>query len=184
MEGSENYFWNGERYELKTMREYFTPPPEKIDDLHDDLFEFEKYWIGLTPAITFVGYENRSISSDEYQVGVKIKTSSQFFNTTDNPKFSVNPSSEGVVTLVQRSVPTLLRNSETLVPIRMSIIFPEDFYMDVNITSEWASDLFLRIYVNSTQSKVSPAPNQLLTIVGLITVLLLSKSRMKRKHSK
>ncbi|PWI48169.1 hypothetical protein CEE45_08370 [Candidatus Heimdallarchaeota archaeon B3_Heim] len=122
MTGSELWYYyeensTHETWTRNTLWEYFNPPAEKLDSLHNDLMPFEKYWIGLTPSIEFLGFSNQSISKDEYEIAVKVTTGSQFFNTTDNPRVFVSPSHSGIIRDIPSTIPTLLRNSETRVRI-------------------------------------------------------------------
>ena len=168
-----------ETWTRNTLWEYFNPPAEKLDALHNDLMPFEKYWIGLTPSVEFVEFSNHSIENNGYEIGVVVTTGSEFFNSTDNPRVFVSPSHSDVIRNIPRTIPTLLRHTDTKVELQINKEIPENFFMDVNITSEWASDLYLRIFVSSSQIRSTHATNHILILSGILVVTLSTRFRRK-----
>ncbi len=187
MAGSEQWYFyeensTHETWTRNTICEYFNPPAEKLDSLHQDLMPFEKYWISLTPSIEFEGFRNGSISKDIYQIGIIVATGSQFFNTTDNPRIIVSPSHSDIITDYPQTIPTLLRNSDTNVNIQLIKNIPPGFFFDLNVTSEWASDLYLRVYVNASQIKSTQGINYIFVITGIVVANVLLKKKRKLQY--
>ncbi len=184
MEGSEDWYYyeqnsTHETWSRNTLWEYFNPPAERIDSLHEDIMPFEKYWIGLTPYIKFNGFTNWSVSNTEYEIIVNVATGSQFFNTTDNPRIILSSSHNNIIENYTRTLPTLLRHETDKIRIRINKDIPNGFTMDLNVTSEWASDLFLHIKVNSTQTRQTEGFNQiyLLASIAVLVIMMRRKNR-------
>ncbi|MHA1972475.1 MAG: M14 family zinc carboxypeptidase [Candidatus Hodarchaeales archaeon] len=179
---SEYYFFqefNGTHYiyEFNTMFEYFNPAAEKIDDLHSDLIKFEKFWLSLTPGIELDSYENIILNNNDKLVRLDFRSISKFFNTTDIPKVYISPSHDGVIKNYTSILQPLERYTPTTLEVILSSKIPADFYFDLNITSEWASDFFIRIEIDRSDFKSADGFSLVLTIATLITFLFIHKRK-------
>ncbi len=171
MEGSDDYLYSASEsnsthyaFELETIFEYFNPPENKIEALHQELFAFQEYWISLTPWIQLVSAEK---SSDSTQVSLNVKSGSPYFNTTDTAFVSIVPSIYGYLIDYPRSIAPLQPNDITSVEISFEKDIPTDFYFDINISSNWASDLQCRIEVSSIKVRSTSGFSSLLVIIYL-----------------
>lgn len=162
-------------YKLDTIFEYFNPPEDKIEELHQELFAFQEYWISLTPWIQLVSAEK---SSDSTQVSLKLKSGSPYFNTTDTAFVSIIPSISGFIIDYPSSIAPLQPNDISSIDISFKKDLPVEFYFDINISSNWASDLYCRIEVSSIKNKSTNGFSSLLAII-YITIAIPFIRKMK-----
>jgi len=180
--GSEHYFfkeYNGTHYiyEFNTMFEYFNPPAEKIDDLHSDLIDFEKFWLSLTPSIEMSSYKNYTLSNGDKQIVLDFKSSSRFLNTTDEAKVIVSPTHEGVIKNYTTTLSVMTPKTTERLVITLSSKIPDDFYFDLNVTSEWASDFYLHINVDRTDFSSADGFSLILTISTMVIFFSMRKRK-------
>jgi len=164
-------------YKLDTMFEYFNPPEEKIEELHQELFAFQEYWISLTPWIQLNSTEK---TSDSTQVSLNVKSGSPYFNTTDTAFVSIVPSIDGYLMDYPRSIAPLQPNDITRIKVSFKKDLPVEFYFDINISSNWASDLQCRIEVSSIKVRSTGGFSSLLVIIYL-TIAVPFVRKMKRR---
>ncbi len=167
--------------EFNTIFEYFNPPVDKIEALHQELFDFEKYWISLTPWIQLLSIENTT-TIDSTQLNLKVRSGSWYFNTTDMTQISIIPSVTGFITDYPSSIEPLQPRETSIITISLKKDLPEDFYLDINISSQWASDLQLHIEVSSIKFKSTSGFDSFVIIISLSIVVQLVRKTKKKLH--
>lgn len=184
--GSNQYFWNSAKnaWEFDTIFEYFNPPKEKIDALHQEVYKFTKHWISLTPTIEVTSPVKYTLEKDENEIIVYLTSGSKYFNTTDDAHVSVEPSVAGAVKDYASRIGAMRANPpDTFLKIVLNSDseIPDQLELEINVTSEWASDLSFEIIVNKADSRQTPGFATLITFSTLIMIaILIRKKRTTR----
>jgi hypothetical protein len=168
-------------YEQKAMFEYFNPPEDKIEFLHQDLFGFEEYWISLTPWIKFLSIENQS-ASNSYLLNIKIKSGSWYFNSTDRPIVSVIPSIDSINIDFPISLDPVQPRQVSELTIKVDKEIPEGFYLDINISSQWAADLQLRVIVETSPDEQVIGFEGVVILLSLIITIPMVRNLKKKLY--
>ncbi len=182
MEWSENWtniVQNGNyaTCEHNTMFEYFNPPEDKIEALHQELFGFEEYWLSLTPWIKLVTHTDYTTNNAQV-LNLKLKSGSWYFNTTDKAIVTIIPSVSGVLTNYPSSLDPLQPRESSILEVTLEKNIPEGFYLDVNISSQWAADLQLRVEVDtSSNGQVSGFEGIVILLSLIATIPIIRKSK-------
>jgi hypothetical protein len=167
--------------EFNTMFEYFNPYEDRIEALHQELFGFEEYWLSLTPWIQLLSIENTT-GADSTRLTLKVKSGSWYFNTTDRTQISIIPSENGFISDFPSSIEPLQPRETTTITIVLKKDLPEDFYLDINISSQWAADLQLHLEVASIEFKSTNGFDNFVTLFSLIVAIPLVRRVKQRIH--
>jgi hypothetical protein len=184
MEWSENWtnvVQNGNyaTCEHNTMFEYFNPSEDKIESLHQELFGFEEYWLSLTPWIKLVTHTDYT-TNNAHILNLKLKSGSWYFNTTDKTIVSIIPSVSGVLTSYPTAIDPLQPRESSILEVTLDKEIPEGFYLDVNISSQWAADLQLRVKVDKIPDRQVSGFEGIVILCSLITTILIVRKSKKR----
>ncbi|MFX0183811.1 MAG: M14 family zinc carboxypeptidase [Candidatus Hodarchaeota archaeon] len=155
---------------------FFTPPENQIENVHRELYEFEEHWLGLTPSIQ-VEETQYTKSEGKNKITISLKSGSQYFNTTDNAKVEVRPSIDSINTDYPESIGTLFPTNSTELPILLSEDIPDKFTLYVNVTSEYASDLQLELYVSASNFKSAPGFSGFIAVSSFLVLLVIFRKR-------
>ncbi len=168
-----NYNGTHEIYESDVV--FYDPPEYEIENVHRGLYDFEEQWLSLTPTIEVE--KTKFIKSDgEHKVDIYLKSGSKFFNTTDNAKIMVEASAD-IITDYPEFVGTLFPTESTILSVSLSEEIPDEFTLNVNVTSQYASDLQLGINVTASTFKSTPGFNSILTLATILFVLPIVRKR-------
>jgi hypothetical protein len=167
------------KYERKfTDFEQFNPPIDEFEVLHSGLLKFEKYWFKLTPQINLVGIDKRKISNGTYELTLHLCSGSKYWNTTDNPQINVISSNDEIIESYPNEIPTLYPSNPQELKIVLKSNLPDNFSLDINITSDWAADLSLHIQVRPEEFKAVTGFSYLIIVsVFLLFVPVIKKNK-------
>lgn len=154
---------------------FFDPPEYEIENVHRNLYEFEEEWLSLTPTIE-VEKTKFIKSNGEHRVDIYLKSGSRFFNTTDNAKVKVEASAD-IISDYPESIGTLFPTESTILSISFSEGIPDEFTLNVNVTSQYASDLQLGISVTASTFRSTPGFNSILTLATILFLLPIVKKK-------
>jgi len=155
---------------------FFTPPENQIENVHLELYEFEEHWLALTPSIQ-VEETQYTKSDGKYKITISLKSGSQYFNTTDNAKVEVRSSIDSLSTDYPESIGTLFPTNSTELPILLSEDIPDKFTLYINVTSEYASDLRLELYVSASNFKSAPGFSGIIVLTSFLILLAILRKR-------
>ncbi|MHA2073766.1 MAG: M14 family zinc carboxypeptidase [Candidatus Hodarchaeales archaeon] len=156
----------------------FNPPAGDLEDLHFDLLKFNKIWIALTPKITVSSITNKSLPNGNNEITINLRSGSLYWNSTDRPTIKVTSTQEGAIKDFTNEIPVLLPNEDHKLKILLSGDIPDSLNIQINISSEWASDLFISLEIASEDFKQASGFS---LISSILILVLLEKIRRNKK---
>ncbi len=166
-----------EVWEWPYIYEAFNPEPEKLEALHADLIEFEKFWLHLTPDITFKAYKVEKLYNDDIALYLNFTSGSRYFNTTDRPKIEIEVSHEDVITKNDRNLNVMggdRYNTSTSTLFILTSEIPSDFNFIITLSSEYAGSIRLRIETKDILAGISKETDQMYYVYPVILILLIN----------
>jgi len=127
---------------------YFNPTVARLEDLNSDLARFEKFWLSLTPKITLSSVTKKKSLNGDNIILLNLNSGSLYWNTSDKPQILVKSSHNNVLQSYPNEVPVLLPEDQQI-RLVLSPKIPENMTLDVNVSSNWATDLSVHLEIIS-----------------------------------
>ncbi len=156
----------------------FNPPAKNLEDLHSDLFRFNKFWISLTPKIILSSITNKTLPNGDKEITLYLGSGSLYWNTTDNPKMTIISSNQSLIKEYPPELPILLPNKDQQVKILLHPEIQDNISLEIIISSNWASDLIFSLKI--TPDMFKKAYGFIIIPTFLTLVLIVFQQRKKR----
>jgi len=158
----------------------FNPPTTELEGLHASIRPFELFWLNLTPSIELDLVKYQINSNNEYEVVLYLKSGSLFWNTTDSPKITIDSFPKDIVEDFPDSINTLLPSESTKVTLTLNSDLLSNSTLDINISSEWAADLYLTLTLTPQEFKrVAGFDGSIFGFLAVITLIVIRKKNKK-----
>lgn len=160
--------------------DFFNPKASKLELLHEDVVDFELFWLELTPKLNLTKISKSKLFNGDLELKIHLSSGSMFLNTPDIPQITYDQSSSTLIRSISEISKVLEPEKNKPITIIVNPEFNDGDILKLNITSDYASDLMISVILNKDEFKSVNFSDTLFSIVTLTVLVVFIKFRKYR----